>query len=132
MSYNILIVDDSVIVRSMVKKSLNMSGVDVGEIQEAADGAEALRILSDSWIDIVFTDLHMPGMNGLELVERMVRDDLLGRIPVVIVSSDHSRTRIEDLKRRGIRAYIKKPFRPECFRDVVADVLGSGGDTHAD
>ena len=129
MSYNILIVDDSVIVRRMVKKTLNMTGVDVGTVHEAENGKEALQIMSDEWIDIVFADLHMPEMTGIEMVDKMADDNLLETIPVVIVSSDHSQKRIDELKQRGIRAYLKKPFKPEGVRDVIDEVLGapSGG-----
>jgi two-component system chemotaxis response regulator CheY len=123
MAYNILIVDDSKIIRAMVKKSITMSGLTVGEIHEARDGVEALEVLASQWIDIVFADIHMPNMNGVQLVEQMSKDNLLVSIPVVIVSSDRSQKQIERLKVLGIRAYIKKPFRPESFRDTVAEVL---------
>ncbi|MBN1824779.1 MAG: response regulator [Candidatus Eisenbacteria bacterium] len=128
MSYSILVVDDSRIVRTMVKKTISMSGMDVREIYEAENGKQALDVLGKEWVDIVFADLNMPEMSGVEMVEKMSEDNLLVSIPVVIVSSEHSEKRIEELKERGIRAYIKKPFRPECFTDVVKDVLdGVGG-----
>jgi two-component system chemotaxis response regulator CheY len=127
MAYNILIVDDSNIIRAMVKKSIVMSGLAVGEVHEARDGVEALEVLASQWIDIVFADIHMPKMNGVQLVERMSRDNLLVSIPVVIVSSDRSQKQIEQLRVLGIRAYIKKPFRPESFRDTVAEVLEQAG-----
>ncbi len=129
MAYRILIVDDSDIIRRIVRKSISMSGLEVAEIFEAANGLEALEVLDKEWVDIVLADLNMPEMNGMELVEKMSEDNLLVSIPVVIVSSEHSQTRIDELKKQGIRAYIKKPFRPESFRDVVNDVLKSiGGD----
>ncbi len=132
MSLNVLIVDDSAIIRSVVKKSIAMSGIEVGQIHEAANGIEALKVLSATWIDIVFADLNMPEMSGMDLVEKMSKDNLLVSIPVVIVSSDQSQKRIEELKQLGIRAYLRKPFRPEAFREVVTQVLGSaGGGTHA-
>ena len=133
MGYRILIVDDSEIIRKIVRKSIGMSGLDVGEIFEAENGLQALKVLDNEWVDIVLADLNMPEMSGMELVEKMSADNLLVSIPVVIVSSEHSETRIEDLKKKGIRAYIKKPFRPENFRDIVTEVLGTigGGDKHA-
>jgi two-component system chemotaxis response regulator CheY len=76
----------------------------------------------------VFADLNMPGMGGAELVDKMAGDDLLVSIPVVIVSADQNQQTIDQLKSRGIRAYLKKPFRPESFRNVVLDVLGSAGE----
>ena len=127
MSYSVLVVDDSRIVRTMVKKTISMSGMDVREIHEAENGKQALDVLAKEWVDIVFADLNMPEMSGVEMVDRMSEDNLLVSIPVVIVSSEHSEKRIEELKERGIRAYIKKPFRPESFTDVVQDVLESVG-----
>ncbi len=131
MSYNILVVDDSPIIRSMIKKAITMSGLQAGKVLEAANGREALALLASEWIDIVFADIHMPEMDGLELVEHMSRDNVLLSLPVVIVSSDSNPQLLDDLKRRGIRAFIKKPFGPEELRDVVHQILGgmtgSGG-----
>jgi two-component system chemotaxis response regulator CheY len=124
MSYTILIVDDSTIIRSMIKKSIGLSGIDVSQIYEAGNGLEALEVLSKNWIDIVFADINMPKMNGVELVEKMSEDNMLVSIPVVMISSDQSQARIDELKKQGIRAYIKKPFRPENFRDTICSVLG--------
>jgi len=124
MSYRILIVDDSATIRAVIKRSIEMSGLEVAELHQAENGLEALEILEKQWVDIVFADLNMPKMGGVELVEKMSQDSLLVSTPVVIVSSDHNKSTIDELKSRGIRAYIKKPFRPENFRDVVSDVLG--------
>ncbi|MBN2799454.1 MAG: response regulator [Deltaproteobacteria bacterium] len=119
MSYSVLIVDDSPLIRSMVLKSIAMSGLEILASFQAANGLEALEILREQWIDVVFADLNMPEMGGIELVERMSADSLLVSVPVVIVSSVRDEAHIEALKRKGIRAYIKKPFRPESFREVV-------------
>ncbi len=133
MSYNVLIVDDSSVVRSIVRKSIKMSGIETSAVFDAANGKEALKVLNDEWIDIVFADLNMPEMNGVELVEKMSEDNMLVSTPVVIISSEHREKRIEELKARGIRAYIKKPFRPENFASVVQDVLAeSDGGSHVE
>jgi two-component system, chemotaxis family, chemotaxis protein CheY len=123
MGYYILIVDDSSIIRAAVKKAIEMSGLDVAAFHEAANGKQALETLDQQWVDIVLTDINMPEMSGVELIERMAADDLLSKIPAVIVSTERSRTRIEKLMAMGVRAYIKKPFRPEDFRDVIGAIL---------
>ena len=127
MSYNVLIVDDSEIIRAVVKKSIAMSGLSIGELHEASNGSEALQKLSSSWIDIVFTDINMPQMTGIELVEKMAQDEMLAKIPVVIISTERSETRINDLLQLGVRAYLKKPFRPEEFRRTVSAILDKPG-----
>jgi len=119
-----LIVEDSAVIRSVVKKSIGMSGLEVKEIHEAASGRQALEVLAGRWIDIVFADHNMPEMNGTGLGKKMAEDSLLVSIPGVVVSSERNQDRIDELKQLGIRAYLRKPFRPESFRDVVQDVLG--------
>ena len=124
MAYNILLVDDSITVRSVIKKTFQLADVPVGDLYEAANGREALDILGDHWVDLIFADINMPIMGGLEMVEKMNEDGLLREIPVIVVSTEGSKTRIEQLKSRGVKAYIRKPFTPEIIRNVVADVMG--------
>ncbi len=125
MPYNILVVDDSQTVRAVIRKTLDLAGVDVGEIHEAGNGQEALDILRDNWLDLVFADINMPVMTGIEMVDRMSADGLLKTVPVVIVSTEGSATRVEQLKAKGVSAYIRKPFTPEIIREVVDEVLGA-------
>lgn len=124
MSHNILIVDDSETVRAVIAKTLDLAGVDINELYQAGNGQEALDVLKDSWIDLVFCDINMPVMTGTELVENMQKDDLLKSVPVVIVSTEGSKTRMDELSAKGVRAYIRKPFTPETLRDIVEQVLG--------
>jgi two-component system chemotaxis response regulator CheY len=67
MAVNVLIVDDSSSMRAVIKKAIKVSGFDVGKFLEAADGKEAMQVLTDEWVDILLTDINMPNMNGLEL-----------------------------------------------------------------
>jgi len=126
MALNILVVDDSATVRSVMAKTFKVAGIDVGELHEAENGKQALDILGDNWIDIVFADINMPVMGGVEMVEKMCSDGLLKTIPVIIVSTEGSATRIEQLRAKGISGYIRKPFTPEILRNVVDDIMGSG------
>lgn len=125
MPYNILVVDDSQTVRAVIRKTLDLAGVEVGEIHEAGNGQEALDILRDNWLDLVFADINMPVMTGIEMVDRMSADGLLKTVPVVIISTEGSATRVEQLKAKGVSAYIRKPFTPEIIREVVDEVLGA-------
>lgn len=124
MALNVLIVDDSEIVRKVIIKTLGLAGVPLNEVYEAANGQEALDVLGAHWVDLVFSDLSMPVMGGVEMLERMNRDDILKTTPVIVVSTEGSTTRIDDLKSKGVRAYIRKPFTPEQIREVVKNVVG--------
>jgi len=124
MSLNILIVDDSKVVRKIISKTLKLTGISINEIHDASNGKEALEVLNDEWIDIVFTDINMPVMGGVEMVERMNKDGLMQSVPVIVISTEGSETRIEQLTQKGVRAYLRKPVTPERLRDVVKDILG--------
>jgi two-component system chemotaxis response regulator CheY len=125
MSLNVLIVDDSRTIRAVIAKTLKMAEVPVGSVFEAGNGKEALEILDREWIDIVFADINMPVMGGIEMIEKMAADGLLRTIPVIIVSTEGSTTRIEQLRSKGVRAYLRKPFTPELFKKVVDDIVGA-------
>jgi len=123
MAYNFLIVDDSATTRTIIKKILELSSIEIGELHEAADGEEALEVLQNKWIDLVFADINMPRMNGVEMVQRMMEDGMLKSIPVVIVSSEGSETRIEEMMSKGIKAYLRKLFTPENIKELAENIL---------
>lgn len=124
MALNILIVDDSITVRAVIAKTLQIAEVPVNELHEAENGQVALEILKNHWIDLVFADINMPVMTGVEMIERMNEDGLLKSIPVVVVSTEGSATRIDSLKEKGISAYIRKPFTPEALKEVIERITG--------
>lgn len=125
MSYNILVVDDSKIVRAVMLKTLRISGIDLGEVYEAGNGREGLDILADKWVDLVLADINMPEMTGVEMVEVMKEKGYMDGIPVVIISTERSVTRMNSLKAKGVFAYLNKPFTPEEVREVVEEALAS-------
>lgn len=124
MAFNILLVDDSLTVRAVIKKALQLAEVDIGELFEAENGAEALDVLDEQWVDLVFADISMPVMTGEEFVEKLNETGAIKELPVVIVSSAGNEPRIQRLKDLGIRDYIHKPFTPEQIREVVDSVMG--------
>jgi two-component system chemotaxis response regulator CheY len=124
MALNILVVDDSMTVRAVIAKTLHLAELPINELYQASNGKEALDILNDHRIDLVLADINMPVMSGIEMIDKMSEDGLLKTIPVIIVSTEGSTTRIEHLKSKGISAYVRKPFTPEKIREVVDDILG--------
>ncbi len=125
MAYNILVVDDSKVMRAMIIKSLGMSGIPMGEVHQAANGKEGLDVLNDNWIDLVIADLNMPVMHGQEMIERMRDDYAISTIPVIVISTEGSEKRIAQLRDRGV-TFIHKPFTPERIRDTVKEIMEEG------
>ena len=128
MAYNILVVDDSAIVRAVIRKTLDLAGVDVGELYEAGNGKEGLAVLEDKWVDLVLADINMPVMTGIEMIEKMAEDGMMKTVPVIMISTEGSKTRVEELKAKGVRAYIRKPFTPELVKEVIDQVLGASNE----
>ncbi len=127
MAYSILVVDDSETARAVIARTLEMAPLPIRTMHVASNGAEALRIMHREWIDLLFTDLSMPVMTGVELISRMQEDALLSTIPVVVVSTDGSKTRMDALMSKGVQAYLRKPFTPEQVKETI-DALLKGND----
>jgi len=81
-------------------------------------------VLSKNWVDAIITDINMPQMNGLELLDRLRADELLREIPVIVVSTEGSQERIEAVMVKGAKSFIKKPFLPEEIRRQLYEMLG--------
>jgi len=124
MSYHILIVDDSILMRTALKRTIEMVGIKTSNISEAGNGNEALEIVKNNHIDLILTDLNMPEMNGFELVKLLKETSEYQDIPVIVVTTESSSVRIEDLQAEGIKNYLHKPFTPEEFRETITSSLG--------
>jgi len=128
MAFNVLVVDDSAVMRTMVIKTLRLSGVPVGEVYQAANGEEGLAQLRDHWVDLLLLDLNMPQMNGEELLAEIRAHPDTASVAVVVVSTEGSEARIQHIKDLGAQ-FVHKPFRPEELRAVIRDLTGVSDDT---
>lgn len=128
MAFNVLIVDDSPAMRRVVKRVMEMCGVEVGTYHEAGNGIEALATLRSEWVDLVLTDINMPEMDGEELLLAVRKDETLAAIPVLVVSTDRSESRVQQMISLGANGYVSKPFLPEVLRDEMYRVLGGAPD----
>jgi len=126
MAYNILIVDDSLTARTFIARTLEIAGVPLSHVYQAADGQSALDVLQREWVDLVFADINMPVMNGVELVRRMRANDLFKAIPVIIITTDRSTHRMNELHAVGVQAYLTKPITPEVLKATVERFLAPG------
>ncbi len=119
---NVLIVEDSKAIRSMIRIALEEAG-DFFAV-EAGNGFEALKALPSKRFDLIITDINMPDINGLELIGYVKGNPAYQGIPLVIVSTEKS----EEDKKRGLSlgaaGYVVKPFKKEDLVAVVTQVLG--------
>ncbi|HNY49405.1 MAG TPA: response regulator [Smithella sp.] len=123
MALNILVVDDSAVMRSIVIKTLKMTGLPLGEIWEGSNGEEGLKILQEKWIDLALVDIHMPVMDGEEMINHLRENEQYQNLPVIVVSSESDPSKIEMMHRKGA-TFIHKPFKPETLKEVMIAVTG--------
>ena len=123
MAINVLIVDDSLMMRTLIDKVLTLCGLEIGHILDATNGAEALAVMNQQTVDLVLADINMPVMNGEDLIREMSRKEELRSIPVVVISTDGTSRRMERMRELGVFGYLQKPFRPEELRVEIERVM---------
>jgi two-component system chemotaxis response regulator CheY len=125
MGLRVLIVDDSPLMRTVVRRVMLLSGVEIDLCSEASNGLEALEWLHNHPVDLVLTDINMPQMSGADLLREMKRTGLLARIRTLVISTDSTDHRIHDMIELGAHGYVTKPFHPEALRQELDRVLGN-------
>ena len=122
MSKKIMVVDDSSSIRALIASALNGEGYDV---LEAADGADALEKLTTQAksVDMMITDLNMPRMDGIHLIERFRKIPGYRFIPVVMLTTESQEEKRRQGKAAGASAWLTKPFKPEQLLGLVRMVL---------
>ncbi len=118
-----LIVDDSSVMRKIVERSLRQAGIDLVEVREAGNGAEALTALKDSGVDLILCDINMPVMDGIEFLRQVQGVQNAKNIPVVMITTEGSESHVVQALSVGARGYIRKPFTPEQVKEHVIPLL---------
>lgn len=126
MAYNVLIVDDSPAMRRFIRRVLELTGLETGKCLEANNGQEALDLLRTEWVDIVLTDINMPLMDGEQLLRELKADATLHTIPVLVLSTDRSESRVKQMMSLGAGGYVGKPFLPGDLGDEMTKLLEGG------
>ncbi len=117
---NILLVDDSGAVRSVVRKLLTQLGYRC--IDEAADGEAALEKLSEKHIDLVISDWIMEPMSGQELLKRVRAEKKYANLAFIMMTADSTIEKIVQAKHSGASCFINKPFRAEGLQDKISQI----------
>ena len=121
----VLSVDDSVMIRRVIKNAVDVLGFD---FLEAGDGQEALDILEKEYADVglVLLDWNMPVLTGIETLKRIKADSRYAKIPVVMVTTEVERGKVVEAISAGARQYIMKPFSHEDLMTKIMQTLGMG------
>jgi len=111
--------------RKIVERCLRQAGMDLGQVIEASNGAEALALVSANAFDLILSDINMPVMDGLEFVRRLKEMDTAKNIPIVMITTEGGEKSVLEALSLGARGYIRKPFTPDQVKEHVIPVLRS-------
>ena len=120
MTLNVLIVDDSVAMRMILQRALRKTNLPLDRVFEAGDGCVALEILRKETINIILSDINMPNMDGLQLLAELKSNDQWKQVPVVMISTESSQTKVMEALRLGAKGFIRKPFVPDEIGDKLS------------
>ena len=120
MTKKILTADDSPSMRQMVAFTLKEAGYDV---VEAEDGVDALNKLKADKVDMVITDLNMPNMDGLQLIEAIRGIPDYKFIPIIMLTTESDESKKRAGKSVGATGWLVKPFKPPQLTAVIKKVL---------
>jgi two-component system chemotaxis response regulator CheY len=120
MKKTVLVVDDSLSIRESIVFFLSEMGFD---IIKAQDGQDALNQLDGRKIDLILTDLHMPIMNGIELISNVRKTDQYKRVPILLLTTETLNEKKIEAKKAGATGWLSKPFEKEKLINVINKVL---------
>lgn len=118
-----LIVDDSSVMRKIVERCLRQAGLNLGEVVEASNGAEALSIVQSRKLDLILCDINMPVMDGLEFVKQLSGLENAKSVPVVMITTEGSESHVVQALSAGARGYLRKPFTADQVKEHVLPAL---------
>ncbi|MFZ0817357.1 MAG: response regulator [Candidatus Sulfotelmatobacter sp.] len=123
MSIRALIVDDSSVMRKIVDRSLRQAGIEISQLFEAGNGAEALGVVQNNKVDLILCDINMPVMDGLEFIKQLAAVDNAKGVPVVMITTEGSEAHVVQALACGARGYIRKPFTADQVKEHVIPIL---------
>jgi two-component system, chemotaxis family, chemotaxis protein CheY len=119
----VLAVDDSATMRRIIKNQLKQTGVE--DVDEAANGREALMLLDRKPYDLLITDWNMPEMCGLDLVLEVRRTEAIKALPILMITTQSSKEDIVAALKAGVNNYVVKPFDAATLQAKVAQLVGA-------
>ncbi len=122
-SIRALIIDDSSVMRKIVERSLRQAGIDLSEVVEAGNGADALSVLKEKRVDLILCDINMPVMDGLEFVKQLSGVENAKDVPVIMITTEGSESHVVQALSNGARGYIRKPFTADQVWEHVVSIL---------
>lgn len=119
---SILVVDDYATMRKIVRNLMNQLGFN--NIEEAADGSQALEMFSKKKFDLIISDWNMEPMSGLDLLRKIRAGTDNAQVPFIMVTAESKTENVIEAKKAGVSNYIVKPFNAQTLKDKLVSVIG--------
>ena len=129
MALDVLIVDDSSAIRKILMRVLAQTDLKLGDVFEAADGVDAIKILEANKVGLVLSDINMPNMDGLQLLTSVRARPEWNGIPIIMISTEGNQAKVLDAVQLGAQGYVRKPFTAEQIKEKISSCLSSAGRT---
>lgn len=120
---DVLIVDDSAAIRKILQRVLRQTDLNLGDIEEAGDGTEAVEILQRRPFGLILSDINMPQMDGLQLLARIKEMTHLKNVPVIMITTEGGHGRVMEAVQLGATGYVRKPFTAEQIKEKLTGLI---------
>ena len=119
----VLVVDDSSVMRQIIKNNLKQLGFIQANLVDAEDGQSALKKLGEDPADLVISDWNMPKMTGIEFLKKVRSDGSLKGVPFLMVTSEADKEKIMEAVKEGVSQYIVKPFNAKQLEEKIKEIF---------
>lgn len=121
----VIVVDDSSVMRQIIKNNLKQLGFEQSNLVDAEDGEQALKMINEGGLDLVIADWNMPRMTGVDLLKAIRADGALKELPFMMVTSEADKEKIMEAVQAGVNQYIVKPFNTTQLEEKIKEILAN-------
>jgi two-component system chemotaxis response regulator CheY len=119
----VMVVDDSSVMRQIIKNNLKQLGFELENLLDAGDGEEALTKVGGGAVDLIISDWNMPRMTGIDFLKAIRADGALKEIPFLMVTSEADKEKIMEAVQAGVNQYIVKPFNANQLEEKIREIF---------
>ena len=119
----VMVVDDQASMRAMIRRSLQDLGF--RDVRDKAGAAEALAAVRSDRVHLIVSDYNMPDMDGLQLLEEVRKDPVIGKTVFIMLTGSSDRELVQKAAALGVNNYLVKPFAPQALKDKIERVFGA-------
>jgi two-component system, chemotaxis family, chemotaxis protein CheY len=120
---DVLIVDDSAAIRKILKRVLQQAEIPLAQVFEAGDGREAIESLKRQRVHLILSDINMPNMDGLQFLSEVKSHAEWKEVPVVMITTEGSQSKVLEAVQLGAVGYVRKPFTAEQIKEKLAGII---------